>query len=119
MVARMTEYASGETFKEYMNAIIDVVKDTRCTKVLADTREQPPLDDEDQKWSATTWSQKAESAGVTRVATVAPESVLAEMTIESVEEMSQGDDIERAYHDDYDDAVEWLQSGRSQTISVS
>lgn len=109
VVARMTEYAEGEPFREYMNAVIEAVNDTGSECVLADTREQPTLDSADQEWSATEWGPRAESNGVEKLAAVVPESVLAEMSVQKVIEQSP-DDIERQFFDSIDEAEAWLTS---------
>ncbi|MFC7060108.1 STAS/SEC14 domain-containing protein [Halovenus salina] len=105
----MTEYAEGDKYREYMNTVIDAVEDTQCSNVLADTRDHPAIDQEDQEWSQKTWGPNAEAAGVDHVAVVAPESIVSKMSIESVTEGAD-DDIERQWFEEYEDAVSWLQS---------
>ncbi len=107
VVAQMTEYADGEPFREYMNAVIEGVNETGSDCVLADTREQPTLDSADQEWSATEWGPRAEANGVEKLAAVVPESVLAEMSVRKVTEQS-ADDIDREFFDSVADAKAWL-----------
>ncbi len=107
VVAQMTEYADGEPFREYMNAVIEGVNETGSDCVLADTREQPTLDSADQEWSATEWGPRAEANGVAKLAAVVPESTLAEMSVQKVMEQSV-DDIDREFFDSVADARAWL-----------
>lgn len=110
--AEMTEYAEGDKYREYMNTVIDAVEDTRCSNVLADTREHPTINQSDQEWSQKTWGPNAEAAGVKRVAVLAPESIVSKMSIESVTEGAEGG-IDRQWFEEYEDAVNWLQSNSS------
>jgi hypothetical protein len=111
VVARMTEYADGEEFHAYMNSILDAVTEKDCPSVLADTRDHPPLDQADQNWSVETWGPKAEQAGVKQMATLAPESVVSKMSVESVTENAGSvDDIERRWFEEYEDAASWLEA---------
>ena len=107
VVAQMTSYAEGESFREYMDAVIDGVNETGTDCVLADTRDQPTLDSADQEWSATEWGPRAEANGVRKLAAVVPESVLAEMSVQKVIEQS-ADDIDREFFDSVADARAWL-----------
>lgn len=109
VVADMTEYAEGEDFREYMNSIVDAIKDTGCSNVLADTRDHPPLHQTDQEWSQKTWGPNAEAAGAERLAVLAPESVITKMSVEQVTENAE-DDIERQWFDEYEEGVNWLQA---------
>jgi len=108
VVGRMTEFAEGEQFKEYMEAIIDGIEDTGSDKVLADSSQfDAALTQEDQAWSVTDWSPRAQDAGVEHMALVMPEAVVAKMSIDNVVEMAD-DTINRGLYDDVDEAKEWL-----------
>lgn len=109
VVARQTGFAGGTEFREYMESIIDAVEDTGSSKLLTDTREAGTVDEEDQAWSATDWSPRAEAAGLERMAMVMPESVVAELSVEQVIEMTE-DDMDRELFDDLDEARAWLQN---------
>ncbi|ERH13601.1 MAG: hypothetical protein J07HB67_02642 [halophilic archaeon J07HB67] len=107
VVAQMTSYTEGAAFREYMDAVADAADETRSDCVLADTREQPTLDTADQEWAATEWGPRAEASGVQKLATIVPESVLAEMSVQRVFDESP-DDIEREFFDSVADAKSWL-----------
>jgi hypothetical protein len=108
-VARMTEFAEGESFREYMNSIIDAIESEGTDCVIADTSQMGALTEDDQAWSVADWAPRAEDAGLDHMALVMPESVVAEMSVESVMEMAD-DTIERELFDDIDDARDWVAS---------
>jgi hypothetical protein len=105
----MTDYAEGKEFREYMNSVIDAVKDTGCSNILADTRDHPPLDQADQSWTQDTWGPNVEAAGGERMAVLAPENIIAKMSVEGATENPE-DDIERQWFEEFEDGVSWLQA---------
>jgi hypothetical protein len=107
VVGKQTEFADGEDFREYMNELITAVEDTGCDTMIADTSEfQSALTEDDQAWSVTEWSPRAEGAGLENLAMVMPEAVVAEMSVDAVVEMSE-DTLNRELFDDFQDAQEW------------
>lgn len=107
VVVRQTGFAEGEPFREYMETIIDAVEDTGSADLLTDTREAGTVDEEDQAWSATDWAPRAQEAGLDNLAMVMPESVVAEMSVEQVIEMTD-DTMNRELFDDVEEARDWL-----------
>ncbi len=108
VVGRIDDYAEGEEFRAYMNAIVDAVEDTRSEMMLADSREMGPIAQEDQVWSVEDWSPRAEDAELSVIALVMPESVIAGMSFERVMAMADEDDMDRGYFDDPAEARSWL-----------
>jgi len=109
VVARMAEFAEGESFRTYMDSIIDAIEAERTDCVIADTSQMGALTDDDQAWSVADWAPRAEDAGLDHMALVMPEGIVAEMSVESVMEMAD-DDIERELFDDVGDARDWVGS---------
>ena len=108
VVGRLTEFTEGESFREYMEAIIDAIEAEGSDRVLADTSQfDAALTKEDQGWSVTDWAPRAEEAGVEHMALVMPESVVAGMSVDSIVEMTD-DSINRGLFDDINEAKEWL-----------
>jgi hypothetical protein len=108
VIGRLLEFAEGEAFKEYMEALIETTRDTGSNKMLADTSQfESALTQEDQAWSVQDWAPRAEDAGIEYMALVMPEAVVAQMSVDSVVEMAD-DSIERALFDDVDEAKAWL-----------
>lgn len=106
---KMTGFARGEEFRSYMEAVIDAVDDTGTNCILADTREQPTLDQEDQDWVIETWGPRAVEHGADCMALIAPEQVVAKMTVDTVVEESD-DELTRRWFETIDEAEEWLAS---------
>lgn len=108
VIGQLREFTEGEPFREYMEAIIEALEAEGSDRVLADTSQfDAALTQEDQVWSVQDWSPRAEDAGLEHMALVMPESVVAEMSIDSVVEMAD-DSINRGLFDDVDEAKEWL-----------
>jgi hypothetical protein len=107
VVATVHDYAEGETFRAYMDSIIDGLEDTGTSKLLADTTDMGPLDQDDQVWSVQDWAPRAEAAGLEHIAFVMPESVIANLSVENVMDMVE-DGINRNYFDDPVEARQWL-----------
>lgn len=109
IVARLEEFEEGESFRNYMNTIIEAVEDRGTNKVLSDTSQfDAALSPEDQGWSVEDWTPRAVDAGVDQMAMVMPESVLAEMSVDSILEATADDGINRNVFDNVEDAREWL-----------
>jgi len=109
IVAQLQEFEEGEAFRSYMDTIIEALEDRGSNKVLADTSQfEAALSQEDQAWSVTDWTPRAEDAGLEHMAMVMPESVVAEMSVDAVLEQTADDNIHRDIFDDVDDAKEWL-----------
>ncbi len=107
IVARMDAYAEGDEFRRYMDSLIDATDDTGSDRLIADTSEIPPLDQDDQQWSVVDWAPRAERAGLEHMALVTPESVVSEMSTETVVEMAD-DTINRELFDELEDAKTWV-----------
>lgn len=110
VLAHMTDFAEGEPFREYMYSIIEAIEDTGTHQVLTDTSDMGTITQEDQEWSAVEWTPEAEAAGLKRMAMVMPESVVAEISVEQILEMTD-DEIERDLFDNVEDAREWIRNG--------
>lgn len=108
VVGQLREFTEGEPFREYMEAIIEALDTEGSDRVLADTIQfDAALTQDDQVWSVKDWSPRAEEAGLEHMALVMPESVVAEMSVDSIVDMAD-DTINRGLFDDMDEAKAWL-----------
>lgn len=108
VVGELRDFVKGEDFREYMDAIIDAIKDQSASKVVADTSSfEAALREEDQMWSVQDWAPRAEEAGLETMALVMPESVLAKMSVDNILEMTD-DDIERDVFSERREAEQWI-----------
>lgn len=109
VVATLSEFAEGDRFRAYMDAIIEALVDENCDTIITDNREMGALSQEDQEWSVGDWAPRAEAAGLEHLALVMPESVVSKMSVENVTEMAD-DDIDREFFDNMGDARDWAQN---------
>lgn len=108
VTGELREFVKGESFQEYMDAIIDAIADQSTTKVIADTSSfEGALTEDDQVWSVQDWAPRAEEAGLETMALVMPESVLAKMSVDNIIEMTD-DSIKRDVFSDREKAEEWI-----------
>jgi len=103
-----TEFASGETFREGANALLDYVRDRGAERVIVDTSGIEAHDDDDQRWLQEEWTPKLIDEGATTVAMVRNESVIAKMDMESF--MAEMEDLpyDAFMTDDMAEAREWV-----------
>lgn len=108
VIGELREFTEGEQFREYMEEIIDAIEERDTNRVMADTSQfESALHQEDQAWSARDWAPRAEDAGLDHLAMVMPESVIAELSVDSIIEMTE-DTINRELFDDVGEAKAWL-----------
>lgn len=109
IVATFVLYRQGMLFRSYMNAIIEAVEDTGCSKLLVDAERHPNMHHADKVWVASNWVKEAQDAGIQRMATIPPDMITALMDLEDVYNRSRGFvDIPNGMFGNYDAAVRWL-----------
>ncbi|MFC7057701.1 hypothetical protein [Halovenus salina] len=110
VIGELREFVKGESFREYMDAIIEAIADQSATKVIADTSSfDAALTEDDQVWSVQDWAPRAEDAGLETMALVMPESILAKMSVDKIIEMTE-DEITRKVFSDREAAERWIQA---------
>ncbi len=72
---------SSETFRQVLNAGVDVFKENGATKWLSDDRKIGALSDEDSTWAKTDWFPRVLGAGWKFWALVVPDDVMARMNL--------------------------------------
>ena len=108
VIGELTEFTTGEDFREYMEALIDALETEDTDRMIADSSDfDSALTEEDQVWSVKDWSPRAQESGLDHMAMVMPESVVAEMSIDQVVEMAN-DTINRELFDDFEEAKQWV-----------
>jgi len=108
VIGELTEFTSGEEFREYMESLIDALEDNATDRMIADSSDfDSALTEEDQVWSVKDWSPRAQESGLDHMAMVMPEAVVAEMSIDQVVEMAD-DSINRGLFDDFEEAKQWV-----------
>jgi hypothetical protein len=80
------DYDPGEPFRESLNALHEAIVDRGVEKYLVDTRKITAHDEADKAWIAETWIPNLIDDGVRAGASVYPESAIADMDMEGIEE---------------------------------
>jgi hypothetical protein len=104
------EYAAGETFRENARRWAEVIEERGADKYLVNTEGVSAHDDADKRWLAEEWVPDLIDKGVRRGAGVYPDSAIASMEMEEVEEQLSALDPGfefRAFASD-EEAKEWL-----------
>lgn len=102
------QFVSGEPFRDGLDRGLELVREKGASNWYADLRELGAVDQEDQEWSNNEWFPRAIEAGLTNMAIVRPESVVAEMSVDRIMQEVEGTDLVTYNVDDPDEAREWL-----------
>lgn len=100
---------SVETVKEGCNKMLDIMKETPCTKLLNSNKEVIGSWDMAIDWVQHEWAPKMRAAGMQYIAQVIPTSIYATLTIESLIQKIDNDFEIRTF-DEIEDAEAWLAS---------
>jgi hypothetical protein len=111
VVMEWKTFASGPAFRNGLDMGLDTIMKKGSHRWLADLRELSVVGSSDRDWSNEDWFPRAIAGGITRMALVVPNGVLAQMSVDMI--MSKVDDIglETHYFDSVDEARKWLMAG--------
>jgi hypothetical protein len=98
----------GDTYREWMERILDAMNDRDANKLLTDSRQQGLMAEADQVWTVEDWEPRAIDAGLEYVAVVYPDDRSAKTTVDMSARRSPHTDLERVFTDDFDEARHWL-----------
>lgn len=118
VVLQWHDFAPSNTFREKMNACLELLEEVGGNKLYADARDQGPISDEDKQWSVADWAARADAAGLDYLVIVYPESVIAKMAVDTVIEQVD-DGIERNITDDLEGGRHWLRVRPSSATDVT
>jgi hypothetical protein len=111
LLMHWTTPPSSHEFRTGMNQLIEAIKNTKCGKVLTDTRNLGAISPEDQAWSAGDWAQEAIKTGYRKLAILMPEDIFGMMSVEDVMNSVQEENIVKfSYFKDELEASAWLAS---------
>ncbi|QLH83153.1 hypothetical protein [Halosimplex pelagicum] len=102
------EYVSGQTFRDACEALLDAIKRKNASKALTDTRSVNAHDAEDQEWLRNDWMPRALDVGLEYSAIVHPDSVIAEMDVESMMDGADPSGAAPFLTSDVAEARQWL-----------
>jgi hypothetical protein len=98
----------GDTYREWMERILDAITDNDAAKLLSDARKQGLMAEADQVWTVEDWEPRAIDAGLEYAAVVYPDDRSAKTTVDMSARRSPHADLERVFTHDFDEARNWL-----------
>jgi hypothetical protein len=102
-------FADGEDYRRLLNMLLELLEQKSASRILADSRKAKVVTPADQEWVSSTWSPRANKAGLRSVALLVPESMVAKMSLERMRVRymaSTGGRVQ--YFTDAEDAKKWL-----------
>lgn len=105
-----TKWVQGENFRDALNKGLDLLKEKKSCKWLADLRELGVVTEEDQNWSNTDWFPRALQGGINCMALVVPKKTIAKMSVNNIMAKIEGTDLVTHYFDEVEEAVNWLKN---------
>jgi hypothetical protein len=104
----MDRMLHGEEFHEFMQAILDAVRETRTHGLVIDTSKSAGyMRKDDREWAGTTWRQQAVAAGLTHLGVVLPDSIMAKLNYADVLTSAEKEIYAKTF-DRRHEAVEWI-----------
>lgn len=84
VVGTWKAFANTKDFREALEKGLELVRQQKAAKWLADTRKMGPVSKKDLIWHDQEWTPRLFSAGVRYIATVVPESMPAKWSLDAV-----------------------------------
>jgi hypothetical protein len=108
VVMEWHDFAEGNPYREGLEAGLELVQKKQAGNWLADLREMGTVASEDQEWTDQEWFPRAMESPLERMAIIQPESVVAEMSVDSIMQ-EVGDGALTSHHfDNRSEAEDWL-----------
>lgn len=101
-------FVSGEPFRAGTETLLEFLRERGARRQLANSQEITTLDDDDQEWLMADWTPRAAEAGLEATAIVYPESVIAKMNVEQVENVASQGPVDHFFTTDVAEAIDWL-----------
>jgi hypothetical protein len=107
----MIGFVQGEAHRNGSLKIVELMQQRKATKLLTDTRQARVLGLAEQKWVNEIWVPMVKAAGTRYTATILPQSVIAQMSINAIAKTNQNvSDLENAYFGTMEEAQNWLRT---------
>lgn len=99
-----------DEFRAGMDRLISAFEYFKTGKVIADTRLQGTLNQDDQHWAANEWKEKALKAGYSHIAFVMPKDVYQQMVVDDIVEtyIKTGTKVVVSYFNAPEEALAWI-----------
>lgn len=108
--AEAKAYAEGEELRAGYNAMLELCRQKRNSRYLADARNLAPISQADQRWLNEEWFPQIVAAGVRFMAIVMPKSAIARLSATQI--LSKMNDVTFVtnHFDDIEAARAWLRT---------
>jgi len=104
------EGINGDEFRNILNKIIDALRETKTSIILADARRMSMITKQDSDWIINTWYPSAVKAGFRCQALIVTEDSYNELALKEIVEHYNDQIIETAYFTAFTEAFVWVKS---------
>ncbi|AUX46693.1 hypothetical protein SOCE26_082010 [Sorangium cellulosum] len=108
VVAEWKGFAESKDFRAGLEAGLELARQKRARRWLADTLRGPPSTQADQKWTSEIWFPRVIVAGVRWMALVVPQSAITRMSLKGIMSKVTTESLTQAYFEDAASARAWL-----------
>ena len=109
--ADMIGFVQGDAHRNGSMKIVELLKQKKASKLLTDTRQAKVLGLAEQKWVNEVWVPMLKAAGTRYTATVLPQNVIAQMSINAIAKTNKGvAELENGYFGTMEEAQDWLRT---------
>lgn len=103
-------YAEGDQYRSVLDAMVEMFRQKRSSRLLADCRNMGPVTQADQQWSNLDWRPRALAAGLRWVAIVSPRAAVARLSIKQMVTTINNVELVTNNFDDLELARTWVRS---------
>lgn len=103
-------FVDGNSYRGSMDKGLELLKEKKASRWLADMLDQKVLSSEDQDWTIQDWTPRAVAAGIKKSAFVVPKSVIAQMSLRRMTAKVGNVELEMAYFESVEEAKKWLKA---------
>ncbi|NJP04710.1 MAG: hypothetical protein HC837_03290 [Chloroflexaceae bacterium] len=103
-------FVFGNDFRQGLNKGLELAREKRASRWLADLRKLGVVSQEDQQWSNQDWFPRALAQGIRSMAIVVPENVVAKWSVERIMQKAEEQPLVVTYLASVEEARQWLRS---------
>jgi ferredoxin-NADP reductase len=108
VVMQWNGYATSAAFREGTEYMLQVLKEHRASKVLADIRDMVLIGMEDQHWLDTDFLPRATAAGFRAIAMIRPVHYFNKVAVETISYKVDKEKLAINFFEDRAEAEQWL-----------
>lgn len=108
--AEWKETPAGEPYRRGLNAAIDLIRQKKGRKWLADVKHLGAVSTEELKWTNEDWMPRALAAGLRWMAFVTPKKAITKVMVKNVVSRVDDHDLSIAHFETFDEARDWLRA---------